>query len=164
MTSYGLTHFKQMVRVWKTKSLLFCLRDDPLIVFRRQNHVTFIFIKTMSHDLLVQVAYPSQVSWFKCEVLLVGRALAPSTIARFNYSNGKWNLSTNFQDFSDPSLLANKIGKESLALLIMIKHFWFFVCQGRDKVPAYWLGAFFNPRRFLSIIKQVLGNRSSSFN
>ena len=22
-----------------------------------QNHVTFIFIKTMSHDLLVQVAY-----------------------------------------------------------------------------------------------------------
>ena len=27
--------------------------------------------------------------------------------------------------------------------------------QGRDKVPAYWLGAFFNPRRFLSIIKQV---------
>ena len=28
----------------KTKSL-FCLRDDPLIGFRRQNHVTFIFIK-----------------------------------------------------------------------------------------------------------------------
>lgn len=27
--------------------------------------------------------------------------------------------------------------------------------QGREKVPAYWLGAFFNPRRFLSIIKQV---------
>ena len=27
------------------------------MVFRRQNHVTFIFIKTMSHDLLVQVAY-----------------------------------------------------------------------------------------------------------
>ena len=26
------------------------------MVFRRQNHVTFIFIKTMSHDLLVQVA------------------------------------------------------------------------------------------------------------
>ena len=48
-----------MVRVWKTKSLLFCLRDYLLIVFRRQNHVTFIFIKTMSHDLLVQVAY-----WF----------------------------------------------------------------------------------------------------
>lgn len=28
------------------------------------------------------------------------------------------------------------------------------IVQGRDKVPAYWLGAFFNPRRFLSIIKQ----------
>ena len=51
-----------MVRVWKTKSLLFCLRYDPLIVFRRQNHITFIFIKMMSHDLLVQMAYiqPSQ--------------------------------------------------------------------------------------------------------
>ena len=57
MTSNGLSHFKQMVQVWKTKALLFCLRDEPLIVFRRQNHVTFIFIKTMSHDLLVQVAY-----------------------------------------------------------------------------------------------------------
>ena len=57
VTSYELTHFKEMVRVWKTKSLLFCLRYDPLIVFRRQNHITFIFIKTMSHDLLVQMAY-----------------------------------------------------------------------------------------------------------
>ena len=52
-----LTHFKKMVRVWKTKSLLFCLRYDPLIVFQRQNHITFIFMKTMSHDLLVQMAY-----------------------------------------------------------------------------------------------------------
>ena len=57
MTSCKLTHFKKMVRVWKTKSLLFCLRYDPLIVFRRQNHITFIFMKTMSHDLLVQMAY-----------------------------------------------------------------------------------------------------------
>ena len=60
MTSYELTHFKKMVRVWKTKSLLFCLGYDPLIVFGRQNHITFIFIKTMSHDLLVQMAY----NWF----------------------------------------------------------------------------------------------------
>ena len=29
----------------------------PLIIFRRQNHITFIFIKTVSHDLLVQMAY-----------------------------------------------------------------------------------------------------------
>ena len=57
VTSYELTHFKKMVRVWKTKSLLFCLRYDPLIVFWRQNHITFIFIKMMSHDLLVQMAY-----------------------------------------------------------------------------------------------------------
>ena len=37
-----LTHFKKVVRVWTTESLLFCLRYDPLIVFRRQNHITFI--------------------------------------------------------------------------------------------------------------------------
>ena len=43
MTIYELIHFKKMVRVWKTKSPLFCLRYDPLIVFRRQNHITFIF-------------------------------------------------------------------------------------------------------------------------
>ena len=46
-----------MVRVWKTKSPLFCLRYDPLIVFWRQNHTTYIFTKMMSHDLLVQMAY-----------------------------------------------------------------------------------------------------------
>ena len=62
MTSYELTHFKKMVQVWKTKSLLFCWRYDPLIVFCRKNHITFIFIKTMSHDLLAQMAYSSQNS------------------------------------------------------------------------------------------------------
>ena len=30
-------------------------------MFRRQNHVAFIFIKTISHDLLVQVAYESAI-------------------------------------------------------------------------------------------------------
>ena len=59
VTSYELTHFKEMVLVWKTKWLLFCLRYDPLIVFRGQNHITFIFIKTMLHDLFVQMAYCS---------------------------------------------------------------------------------------------------------
>ena len=37
--------------------LVICLGYDPLIVFWRQNHVTFIFIKTMSHDLLVRIGY-----------------------------------------------------------------------------------------------------------
>ena len=50
-----------ILRKWygfeKPKSLLFCLRYDPLIVFQRQSHITFIFIKMMSHDLLVQIAY-----------------------------------------------------------------------------------------------------------
>ena len=63
MTSQELTHFKTMVRVWRTKSLLFCLRYDPLIVFRRQNHITFIFMKTMSHDLLVQMVYSYFSIW-----------------------------------------------------------------------------------------------------
>jgi len=27
-----------MVRVWKTESLLFCLRDDPLAVFNNNNN------------------------------------------------------------------------------------------------------------------------------
>ena len=40
--------FKKMVQVWKTKALFFSLRYDPLIVFWRQNHITFI--KMMSHD------------------------------------------------------------------------------------------------------------------
>ena len=36
VTSYELTHFKKTVPVRKTKLLLFCLRYDPLIVFRRK--------------------------------------------------------------------------------------------------------------------------------
>ena len=57
VTSHELIHFKKMVRVWKTKSLLFCLKYDPLMVFWRQNQINFIFKKMMSHDLLVQMAY-----------------------------------------------------------------------------------------------------------
>ena len=53
----NLLIFKKMVQVWKTKSLLFCLRYDPLIIFSGQNHITFIFIKMMSPDLLAQMAY-----------------------------------------------------------------------------------------------------------
>ena len=44
--------------------LLFFLRYDPPIVFRRQSHITFIFIKTMSHDLLVQMTYFSWIHIF----------------------------------------------------------------------------------------------------
>ena len=52
-----LTHFKKMVRVWKTKSLLFWFKIWPTNFFWRRNHITFIFIKMMSHDLLVQMAH-----------------------------------------------------------------------------------------------------------
>ena len=84
MTSYGLSHFKQMVQVWKTKSLLFCLRDDPLIVFWRQNHVTFIFIKTMSHDLLVQVAYSTSFHTIQ-EVNVLVISNQPCTLHSSNF-------------------------------------------------------------------------------
>ena len=40
VTSYELTHFKKMVRVWKPNLYYY-----PLIVFQRQNHITFTFIK-----------------------------------------------------------------------------------------------------------------------
>ena len=53
----NLLIFKKMVQVWKTISLLFCLRYDPLIIFWGQNHITFIFIKMMSPDLLAQMVY-----------------------------------------------------------------------------------------------------------
>ena len=69
VTSYKLTHFKKMVRVQKTKSLLFCLRYDLLIIFRRQNHITLIFIKTMSHDLLVQMALRNLL--LLCEKIMI---------------------------------------------------------------------------------------------
>ena len=62
----NLLIFKKMVWVWKTKSLLFCLRYDPLIIFQRQNHITFIFIKTMSHDLL------SSNCLFHSYIILIG--------------------------------------------------------------------------------------------
>ena len=41
VTSCELTHFKKMVQVRKTKSQLFCLKYDPLMVFWSQNHITF---------------------------------------------------------------------------------------------------------------------------
>ena len=55
-----------MVWVWRTKSdYYFFLRYDPPIVFRRQSHfITFIFIKTMSYDILVQMAYSSWIHIF----------------------------------------------------------------------------------------------------
>ena len=45
VTNYELTHFKKMVQVWKTKSLLFCSRHDPLIVFWRKKSYNFHFHK-----------------------------------------------------------------------------------------------------------------------
>ena len=40
---------------------------DPLMVFWRQNRITFTFIQMMSHDLLVQMAYSYDLRpwWFQ---------------------------------------------------------------------------------------------------
>ena len=57
MIIYELTRFKEIGAGLKNQITIILLRYDPLIVFRWQNHITFIFIKTMSHDLLVQMAY-----------------------------------------------------------------------------------------------------------
>ena len=50
-------NFKSHILVTWTATNLLILRYEPLIVFRIQNHITFLFIKTMSDDLLVQMAY-----------------------------------------------------------------------------------------------------------
>ena len=75
---------KKMVLVWKTKSLLFCLRYDPLIIFWRQNHITFIFLKTTSDDLLVQKAY--------CRVLCRYHFIVYWSIKR-KMVHSRWNFS-----------------------------------------------------------------------
>ena len=43
----------------KNQVTITCLRYDPLIIYRRQNHITFIFIKKQFHmtSLIVQMAY-----------------------------------------------------------------------------------------------------------
>ena len=45
VTIYELRYFKKMVRVWKAKSLLFCLRYDPLIVHSKAKSYNFQFHK-----------------------------------------------------------------------------------------------------------------------
>ena len=48
---------RKWYRFEKPNHCYFVLRYDQLIVFRRQSYITFIFIRTMSHDLLVHMAY-----------------------------------------------------------------------------------------------------------
>ena len=82
-----LTRVKKTVRVWKTKSLLFFLRYDPLIAFRRQNHITFISIKMMSHDLLVQMAYFHTLS---CTITIQTVSVALRRLRLTCFLNALW--------------------------------------------------------------------------
>ena len=54
---------KENGAIWKTKSLLFCLRYDPLIVFPRQNHITFIDVTWPLSANGLLVWYLSVVGW-----------------------------------------------------------------------------------------------------
>ena len=57
VTRYELTHFKKMVRVWKNQIATILFKIWPTKRFSKAKSCNFIFIKTMSHDLLVQMAY-----------------------------------------------------------------------------------------------------------
>lgn len=53
-------------------------------------------------------------------------------------------------------------------LQLRCHHFEKILILGREKMPAYWLGAFFNPRGLLALmkqdyIKQYSGDRSGNF-
>ena len=63
MTSYELS-FQELVVGLRNQITIILLNCYPLIVFwRYKNHITFIFIKTMSRDLLVKMVY-----WNKKEI------------------------------------------------------------------------------------------------
>ena len=58
-----------MVRVWKTKSVLVCLRYDPQTVLRRQDHLTLSFIKMITWPLsangLLRKEEEAKAAWEK---------------------------------------------------------------------------------------------------
>ena len=57
VTNYELTHFKKTVQVEKQNHYYFVQDMTHYSFFEEKNQITFTFIKTMSHDLLVQVVY-----------------------------------------------------------------------------------------------------------
>ena len=78
----NLLILKKLCGFEKPNHYYFFLRYDPLIVFRGQNHITFIFIKTMSHDLLVQMAYQFQKSL---------TALFQAPLHYSSWTNAEWS-------------------------------------------------------------------------
>ena len=57
MTSYELTHLKKMVRMWKTKSVLFLFKMWPTYRFSKSKSYNFHFHKNYVTSLLVQMVY-----------------------------------------------------------------------------------------------------------
>ena len=58
MTSYELTHFKKNGTGLKNQITIILFKVFPTSHFSMaKSYITFIFIKTMSHDVLVQMAY-----------------------------------------------------------------------------------------------------------
>ena len=57
MTNYELTHLRKWCRFEKRNNYYFVHDMTHYLFFLEKNHITFTFIKTMSNDLLVQMAY-----------------------------------------------------------------------------------------------------------
>ena len=60
MTSYELIHFKKMVRVWKTKSLLFCFKISPTNRSLKAKSYNFHF---QNNDMYMYI--------YSCEIALL---------------------------------------------------------------------------------------------
>ena len=90
--------------------LLFFLRYDPPIVFRRQSHITFIFIKTMSHDLLVQMTYFSWIHIFDAFSLQRGTCEFKKQYTNSGVQRSPWSVFRKpqfFHTFSVILILSN---------------------------------------------------------
>ena len=160
MTSYELAHFKKMVWVWQTKSLSFCLRYDPLIVFRRQNHITFIFIKTMSHDLLVQMAH---WLWIEiCEnIVLIKIDITMTTINKKLWNWEKPNFVWSRPPTENPTLgtcLANNLRKKSRNYFLTFRVIW-----SVNQVVLFWMVSSLILMRSLRVYR-IYSNKRSTLN
>ena len=87
VTNYELTHFKKTVQVWKTKSLLFCSRHDPLLVFWRKKSNNFHFHKN-------DVTWPLSASGLLLVSNKINALCQTHKHYIYCYKQQKWTLKT----------------------------------------------------------------------